>query len=93
MRPGEKLFEELFIPGEVYARTAHQKIFVANNGAVERGSRGAEGQGSGGAGGARATSDLEREVDALIAAAQRDDVETVRRLLSELVPEYRGGSG
>ncbi|PKO20542.1 MAG: hypothetical protein CVU38_19590 [Chloroflexi bacterium HGW-Chloroflexi-1] len=60
---------------------------MANNGAAERGSRGAEGQGSGGA---RATSDLERGVDALIAAAQRDDVETVRRLLSELVPEYRG---
>ncbi|PKO22833.1 MAG: hypothetical protein CVU38_07225, partial [Chloroflexi bacterium HGW-Chloroflexi-1] len=43
--------------------------------------------------GARATSDLEREVDALIAAAQRDDVETVRRLLSELAPEYRGTGG
>ncbi len=32
MRPGEKLFEELFIAGEVYARTAHQKIFVVRNG-------------------------------------------------------------
>lgn len=31
MRPGEKLFEELFIPGEHYARTAHPKIFVAAN--------------------------------------------------------------
>ena len=30
-RPGDKLFEELFIPGEEYARTAHQKIFVAEN--------------------------------------------------------------
>ena len=28
MRPGEKLFEELFIPGETYQRTAHHKIFV-----------------------------------------------------------------
>lgn len=28
MRPGEKLHEELFTPGESYRRTAHQKIFV-----------------------------------------------------------------
>jgi FlaA1/EpsC-like NDP-sugar epimerase len=28
VRPGEKLHEELFIPGESYRRTAHQKIFV-----------------------------------------------------------------
>lgn len=31
MRPGEKLFEELFIPGENYERTRHQKIFIAAN--------------------------------------------------------------
>lgn len=30
-RPGEKLFEELFIPGETYNRTLHGKIFVAEN--------------------------------------------------------------
>lgn len=30
-RPGEKLFEELFIDGEEYKRTAHQKIFVVEN--------------------------------------------------------------
>lgn len=29
MRPGEKLFEELFIAGEEYQSTPHQKIFVA----------------------------------------------------------------
>ncbi len=28
VRPGEKLHEELFIPGETYRRTEHQKIFV-----------------------------------------------------------------
>ena len=32
LRPGEKLYEELFIPGETYGRTAHEKIFVASNG-------------------------------------------------------------
>ena len=31
MRPGEKLFEELFVPGEDYRRTGHEKIFVASN--------------------------------------------------------------
>jgi FlaA1/EpsC-like NDP-sugar epimerase len=31
LRPGEKLFEELFVDGENSHRTAHQKIFVAND--------------------------------------------------------------
>ena len=31
MRPGEKLYEELFISGENYQRTQHEKIFLASN--------------------------------------------------------------
>lgn len=31
LRPGEKLFEELFIPGEVYDKTRHEKIYIAKN--------------------------------------------------------------
>ncbi|GAB4118746.1 MAG: nucleoside-diphosphate sugar epimerase/dehydratase [Roseiflexaceae bacterium] len=31
MRPGEKLYEELFVPGEDYKRTIHEKIFIACN--------------------------------------------------------------
>ncbi len=31
LRPGEKLYEELFVGGEDYQRTAHQKIFIASN--------------------------------------------------------------
>lgn len=31
MRPGEKLYEELFVPGENYERTEHHKIFIATN--------------------------------------------------------------
>jgi FlaA1/EpsC-like NDP-sugar epimerase len=31
MRPGEKLYEELFIDGETYERTFHEKIFIACN--------------------------------------------------------------
>ena len=29
--PGEKMYEDLFVEGETYAKTAHQKIFVAAN--------------------------------------------------------------
>lgn len=31
IRPGEKLYEELFIPGERYQRTHHEKILIAGN--------------------------------------------------------------
>ena len=31
LRPGEKLFEELFIKGEKYENTIHSKIFIAKN--------------------------------------------------------------
>ena len=31
IRPGEKLFEELFLPDEHYERTEHEKIFIARN--------------------------------------------------------------
>lgn len=31
LRPGEKLYEELFNAGEHYHRTPHEKIFVSNN--------------------------------------------------------------
>ena len=32
LRPGEKMFEELFMDGEEFDRTRHEKIFVAKNG-------------------------------------------------------------
>src|ERR1035437_8610148 len=31
LRPGEKLFEELFVDGENYEKTVHEKIFIARN--------------------------------------------------------------
>ena len=31
LRPGEKLFEELFIPGEQYENTEHEKILIVKN--------------------------------------------------------------
>jgi len=71
LRPGEKLFEELFIPGEQYDETAHDHIFIAHN-ASEFVPEGLEGL-----------------IDALIQVARKEDVPDIRRLLSQLVPEYR----
>lgn len=34
IRPGEKLYEELFLPDECYERTAHAKVFTAANASV-----------------------------------------------------------
>jgi FlaA1/EpsC-like NDP-sugar epimerase len=31
IRPGEKLYEELFLPDEVYQRTQHEKVFIVVN--------------------------------------------------------------
>lgn len=31
LRPGEKLYEELFVKGEVYEKTSHEKIMIARN--------------------------------------------------------------
>ncbi|MDZ4712106.1 MAG: nucleoside-diphosphate sugar epimerase/dehydratase [bacterium] len=31
LRPGEKLYEELFIEGEIYEKTIHEKILIATN--------------------------------------------------------------
>lgn len=80
LRPGEKLFEELFIPGEVHARTAHQKIFVANNGSEAGATPATE---------AAAAAPIGERIDALIAAAQHGDTQQTLRLLKEMVPEYR----
>jgi FlaA1/EpsC-like NDP-sugar epimerase len=74
LRPGEKLFEELFLDQEAYTRTQHQKVFVSQNG------RGHER--------VQATC-LDAAVDDLIAAAQRGEADEVRRLLRTLVPEYQ----
>jgi len=74
LRPGEKLYEELFSDHEAYTRTHHQKVFVSQNG---RGHEGAQ------------TTCLDAALDDLITAAQRGEADEVRRLLRTLVPEYQ----
>lgn len=77
LRPGEKLYEELFVPGELYERTAREKIFVARNGmkpsAAENGK-------------------LYAEIDALLAAARSETTDAVRGQLAQIVPEFKASS-
>src|SRR5690606_6646877 len=70
LRPGEKLYEELFVAGEKYHRTHHQKIFIAGNGTQI------------------VPQQLSDNVQALVAAARRNDAVAIRRLLKGLIPEY-----
>ena len=77
LRPGEKLFEELFQDGEEYRRTRHEKIFVANGepAAVAAASPADEKQ-------------LDALLDDILRAAGQGQTEEVRRLLKAIVPNY-----
>lgn len=77
LRPGEKLFEELSLGDESLGRTEHEKILICLHDGAAQAKEG------------RATPSLDYYIDTLIAAAQRGDVESVRSLLKELVPEYQ----
>ena len=70
LRPGDKLFEELFIPGEEYQRTAHKKIFIAANASRF------------------VPDDLDNAIDALLAAAERNDPQAIIVCLRNLVPAF-----
>ncbi len=86
LRPGEKLFEELFGAEEVYGQTRHEKIFVYRNGHAD----GATGETTAPRPVASDAARLVNQIDALILAAQRGNAAEVRRRLGELVPEYQG---
>jgi FlaA1/EpsC-like NDP-sugar epimerase len=73
IRPGEKLFEELFADSESYERTKHEKIFVSSNGPYD----------------SERLTKLDTAIDDLIAAAERGETSDVRRLLEEIVPGYQ----
>lgn len=73
LRPGEKMCEELFVRGEDYVRTTHEKIFVASNGAANT----------------ACCVGLDAAVDRLIAVAKYGDRQAIIRAVQELVPEYR----
>jgi FlaA1/EpsC-like NDP-sugar epimerase len=72
LRPGEKLFEELFVAGEEYAPTRHEKVYVSQNGKPVTVS----------------VLDLEQQVRELIDLAHQGDDVQARSKLKEIVPEY-----
>lgn len=69
LRPGEKLYEELFVPGEAYERTTREKILVARNGVRPSADEYAR---------------LYTAIADLIARAQRGDAIGARAKLAEL---------
>jgi FlaA1/EpsC-like NDP-sugar epimerase len=81
MRPGEKLFEEMFLPGEEYAETEHKKILVCRSAmdAAETVFRSVNGG---------SYSGVSRMVDALVAAAREGRTVDMMESLQLLVPEY-----
>ena len=72
LRPGEKLFEELFHPLEHYSDTAHAKIFLAQLRSIAR-------------------SLLAAQVRQGEFAVRDFDEEALRRVLDQLLPEFRAG--
>jgi len=74
LRPGEKIFEELITEGEGVVRTEHEKIMVLG--------------GTLGDDPADLACVLDRSLEELSAAAQAQDGEAIRALLTRLVPEY-----
>ncbi len=72
LRRGEKLREELFVAGEAYTPTPHEKILAFCNG---RGS-------------CAGTEELARAVEGLVHAARQGDASAVRAMLRAIVPEY-----
>jgi FlaA1/EpsC-like NDP-sugar epimerase len=77
IRPGEKLYEELFLKDDHYSRTQHDKIFVSRNGA--RILTDAAFQGS----------TFNEEIDHLLQTARSGDTEATKAHLKHLVPEYQ----
>ncbi len=74
LRPGEKLYEELFVPGETYERTAREKIFVARNGARP---------------GTDEYARLYAAIEELVARAQAGEAQAVREQIARIVPEFQ----
>ena len=73
IRPGEKLFEEVFADKEAHTRTTHEKILVCRNGADP----------------SRVPPTLDLTVDGLLAAARVGSQDDIRSILQELVPNFK----
>jgi FlaA1/EpsC-like NDP-sugar epimerase len=80
LRPGEKMFEELFLDAEIKEKTDHDKIIVCRNGfpAFMRGRKAS-----------KQDEPLRVEIDTLIEAAGQGSMDVVDRILTKLVPEFK----
>lgn len=76
LRPGEKLYEELFVAGETHHRTRHNKILVAYSPSDLAGPTG------------DGVVSLEVQVQHLMRVAEMGQVEEIRRQLQRIVPSY-----
>jgi FlaA1/EpsC-like NDP-sugar epimerase len=83
LRPGEKMFEELFMDGEEYVRTDHRSIFVCNSAHDAITHAGGDGSGS-----APLAFTFDEHVDALIAAAEAGRTEDIFKGIANLVPTF-----
>ncbi|HUQ34256.1 MAG TPA: nucleoside-diphosphate sugar epimerase/dehydratase [Pyrinomonadaceae bacterium] len=84
IRPGEKLFEELFLQSDHYQRTEDQKIFVSLNGSGRESKTSEPSEPAG---------DFHSGVRALIEAARNHQRHAVLQYLKQLVPEYKSENG
>ncbi len=78
LRPGEKLFEELFSYDEDVIRTRHEKIMVVKCNGISGKEENQEGF----------RQSLNRQIDELLRLAETQDVNSIRHKLKEIVPEY-----
>jgi FlaA1/EpsC-like NDP-sugar epimerase len=78
LRPGEKMYEELFYDGEVKETTEHQKIFVCKNGLSES----LKGSGS------IDDESLRVQIETLVEAANQRSLDIMNRVLKKLVPQF-----
>lgn len=78
LRPGEKLYEELFTQDEDVIRTRHEKIMVVKSNGITGLAEKQE----------NFRKYLERQIEDLFLIANSKDGSAVRRKLQELIPEY-----
>jgi FlaA1/EpsC-like NDP-sugar epimerase len=88
LQQGEKLYEELFRPGETPERSRHPKIFVCENGPGQGTLIPLAGPGTKGIPANEGNPELRHNVQELIDAVQTSSLHSVQELIRRIVPEY-----